>query len=157
VPAHGHRVSDWSAPVNLGAVVNSSAGDFFPAVSKDELSLYFTSARVAPGAQGGWDTVFFDRQPSIRRDGLEIFFASNRPVDGVDRLLDLWVSSRATPWDPWGIPVNLQLPVNSGDNDAGPALSFDGKTLYFHTLGAVGAFDLFMTTRSRLRGKEEDD
>ena len=102
-------------------------------------------------------SVFFDRQPAIRRDGLEMFFASNRPVDGADRLLDVWVSTRATPWDPWGIPVNLQSPVNTAANDAGPAISFDGKTLYFHSVGSVGAFDLFVTTRTKLKERREHD
>ena len=31
-PARGHQFSDWSTPVNLGPVVNSSFGDFFAAL-----------------------------------------------------------------------------------------------------------------------------
>jgi hypothetical protein len=93
-----------------------------------------------------------DRQPAIRRDGLEVYFTSNRPrSDGVVGFLDLWVSTRATPWDPWGDPVNVQS-LNTGANEAGPALSFDGLTLYFQSLGSVGAFDVFVTTRRKLTG-----
>ena len=43
----------WSAPVNLGAVVNSAGPDLGPALSPDGLSLYFFSAR--PGGLGGND------------------------------------------------------------------------------------------------------
>ena len=37
--------SEWSEPVNLGAVVNSNVLDAAPTLSKDGLSLYFTSNR----------------------------------------------------------------------------------------------------------------
>ena len=45
--------SDWSAPVNLGPVVNTSSIDAGQVVSKDGLSLYFVSNR--PGGLGGAD------------------------------------------------------------------------------------------------------
>src|SRR3989442_4884501 len=45
--------SEWSEPVNLGAVVNSNVLDAAPTLSKDGLSLYFTSNR--PGGFGGND------------------------------------------------------------------------------------------------------
>ena len=41
--------SEWSAPVNLGPVINSTAIDNHAAISKDGLSLFFASNRV-----GGW-------------------------------------------------------------------------------------------------------
>src|SRR5919109_5551479 len=44
---------EWSAPVNLGPVVNSSATEQNPAVSADGLALYFQSDR--PGGLGGVD------------------------------------------------------------------------------------------------------
>jgi WD40 repeat protein len=301
-PARGQQFSDWSQPVNLGPIVNSTAGDFFSELSKDGLSFYFTSSRVDfPGAQGGWDiyvsrrnsedepwgppqnlgpgintafnegapslsidrhrmyfasdrpggfggndiyvsrrqdkrddfgwenpenlgggvntdanesspaifnddargliTLYFDsnrlggpgpftddpgahngndiyratlgpddtfeaavlvaelsttaldRQPVIRRDGLEMFFTSNRA--GGFGFLDLWTSTRMTTSDPWGPPVNLGSVVNSAANDAGPALSFDRTSLYFQSLGEFGAFDLFVTTRTKLKGRGE--
>jgi hypothetical protein len=73
-------------------------------------------------------------------------------------LLDLWVSTRATTWDPWGTPVNLGSVVNSANNDAGPALSFDGRALYFNSArpGGSGAFDLFVTVRTKLKGQGKD-
>ena len=103
-------------------------------------------------------TPSFDRQPSIRRDGLEIFLASNRP-GSLDNTLDLWVSTRESIREPWSQPVNLGVVVNGGVvapftiNDAGPALSFDGTTLFFQSVrtGTVGNFDLYMATRTKIR------
>src|SRR5262245_50871362 len=43
----------WSAPVNLGSVVNTAASDQHPAISPDGLSLYITSNR--PGSVGSQD------------------------------------------------------------------------------------------------------
>jgi WD40-like Beta Propeller Repeat len=42
--------SEWSDPVNLGPVVNSSANDANAALSPDELTLYFVSARPGGSA-----------------------------------------------------------------------------------------------------------
>lgn len=41
----GSGFSDWAVPTNLGPTVNSAFQDFGPAISKDRLSLYFTSDR----------------------------------------------------------------------------------------------------------------
>jgi WD40-like Beta Propeller Repeat len=47
------KFSDWSAPVNLGPLVNSPFNEAGPALSKNGLSLYFHSNR--PGGLGGSD------------------------------------------------------------------------------------------------------
>jgi WD40 repeat protein len=104
----------------------------------------------------------FDRGPAIRRDGLEMFFASNRS-GSLGGTLDLWVSTRPSTSAPWSTPVTLGTVVNSdrvtvgsitySGSDAGPALSFDGTTLFFQSLrpGTFGAFDLYTNTREKLR------
>ena len=43
---HPQKYSDWSEPINLGPIVNSTAMDRGPAISKDGLSLYFASNRL---------------------------------------------------------------------------------------------------------------
>ena len=45
--------SDWSAPVNMGAAINSPAEDQHPSVSKNGLSLYLSSNRF--GGFGEFD------------------------------------------------------------------------------------------------------
>lgn len=96
------------------------------------------------------NTSFADRRPTIRRDGLEMIFSSNRP--GGPGGNELWVSTRESTSAPWSVPM-LVPGVNSTANDAGAALSFDGKTLFFHSNrpGGFGAFDLYVTTRMKLR------
>ena len=49
----GSKFTDWSTPVNLGPAVNTTFSDSAPAVSKNGLSLYFTSVR--PGGLGEGD------------------------------------------------------------------------------------------------------
>jgi hypothetical protein len=136
------RYSDWSAPANLGPVVNSASEDFAPHISRNELSLYFASTR--PGGFGGEDlwvsrratrddpwgppvnlgpivnTGANDRSPALSRDGHLLFFASNR-AGGLGGL-DLWVSWRAHTRDDfaWQPPVNLGALVNTAATDAGP-------------------------------------
>lgn len=104
-----------------------------------------------------------ETQTAVRQDGLEIFFLSNRlPREG---MTDLWVSTRVNTSDSWSTPVNLGPVVNTTFVDGSPALSFDGTVLYFHSNanrpGRLGPcfgdpgpciFDIYVTTRSKLRG-----
>src|SRR5213595_940848 len=53
----------WSAPVNLGPVINSGASDQGPAISPDGLSLYFTSNR--PGGLGGPFDMYVSHRASV--------------------------------------------------------------------------------------------
>ncbi len=50
--SRAQKYSDWSAPINLGPTVNSTAMDRAPAISKDGLSLYFASTRQSPVSAG---------------------------------------------------------------------------------------------------------
>jgi len=63
------------------------------------------------------------------RDGLELYFASDRP--GGFGGFDIWVSTRETIDAPWGEPVNLGPNVNSSEREIAPAISPDGLELYF--------------------------
>jgi Tol biopolymer transport system component len=94
-----------------------------------------------------------DFRPTIRPDGLEVFFDSNRPgppgVAGIG-LRDLWVSTRETPSNTWSPPVNLGSGVNTEFNDTLPALSSDGMTLIFTSdRPGSGGNDLYMSSRAR--------
>ena len=112
---------DWSQLVNLGPVVNSSAGEAYPTVSPDGLELYFDSGSsgypVRPGGCGS---------------------------------ADLWVTKRATRNAPWGTPVNLGPTVNSASGDGYPVLQNDGRLLFFFSNrpGGYGSYDVWMTTRA---------
>ncbi len=167
----------WQPAVNLGSGVNTSAFETGPAHLEDDVTgtvtLYFSSTR--PGGIGDFDiyastlnpdetfgpavlfdelsTPFSDLRPAIRRDGLEMFLDSNRP-GGIGELLDLWVSTRASTSDPWSTPVNLGPVVNSAASDGRAAISFDGTALYFNSRRLGGPPDLYVSTRSKLRGPD---
>lgn len=181
----------WETPVNLGSAINTGADETDPAFFEDEATgtviMYFASNRT--GGPGGSDiyastlqpdgtfgppapvpelnTSFDDMQPAIRRDGLELFLASDRT--GTSGAADLWVATRAHTTDPWSAPVSLGALVNSPprppdveqSNDFRPALSFDGTALYFASAlrpGNVSSmFDLWVTTRTRLDDADDRD
>lgn len=172
----------WEPAENLGCVVNSTANDAGPTIFEDEATgittLYFTSTRLGGpgdfdiyqstrvGDEGGFGPPVLvpelsgparDTRTAISRDGLELFMSSDVTgrVGGVGGQ-DLWVSTRATTLDLWSTPVNLGPVVNTTAFDGGPALSFDGTTLYFFSnrAGGVGNNDLYVTTRTRLRGPD---
>lgn len=157
---------------------NQAAGDFEDDAD-ETATLYFTSNRVGgpglsdiytialhsdgtlgtPMLADGLNSPFRDSGPAIRRDGLEMFFVSERP-GGVSPV-DIWVSTRASISDAWSTPVNMGAPINGVGNDGGPALSFDGTALYFHSAqrpGNVGGpfFDLWVATREKLKGRDRD-
>jgi Tol biopolymer transport system component len=102
-----------------------------------------------------------EQRPSIRSDGLEIFFFSNRPAPGgfgCATTTDLWVAKRDTLSQVWYTPENLGPVVNSAWNDTRGYISSDGRTLYFASdrPGGPGLSDLYVTTRNRSKPREDD-
>ncbi|HEX6123983.1 MAG TPA: hypothetical protein VFZ23_01295 [Pyrinomonadaceae bacterium] len=169
----------WSAPVNLGEVINTPytelASNYLFADGGRVRKLFISTNK--PGGFGGPDiyestisdsgfetslNVFELNTPSIetcfwiRDDGLEIIFSSNRPNLTEDRSFDdLWVATRDSVHDPWSAAVNLGPNVNSpGYRDVGPFVTFDGRTLLTSSTRpggmAPGTFDIYMTTRRRI-------
>ena len=163
--------SDWSVPENLGPVVNSPFADSGPALSKDGLSLYFSSTR--PGGAGDSDiwvtqrasttdpwgppvnlgltinTSSFDAVPSLSRDGHWLLFHSTRPGGHGD--WDIWMAWRAHVHDDfsWQEPVNLPSPINTPYQDSGGRL-FQGDSqvlLYFNSQrpDGMGISDIYVT------------
>jgi len=76
---------------------------------------------------------YADPNPSISADGLELYFESYR--SGGYGSGDLYVSTRNTTQDPWGVPVNLGPTINTSRYDGTPCISADGLTLYFGNEG----------------------
>lgn len=82
-----------------------------------------------PGAHPDFNTSSGEGCPFVAPDDKTFFIASNRP--GGLGGLDIYMSTRASPSDPWGEPVNVGPPVNSPANDFCPTLASDGHTFYF--------------------------
>jgi hypothetical protein len=151
----------WSAPINLGPVVNSPAGDQHPAISPDGLSLYITSNRTdLAGAHGSFDLWVSHRatrddawgtpvnlggtlngpgrdfSPAFSPDSHWMVYA--RAPGGDENGDDLYITHRGDKGDDfaWETPVSLGPNVNvPGFGDSGPALFEDPATgllnLYF--------------------------
>jgi Tol biopolymer transport system component len=172
VPTAAPRFSNWSAPSNLGSVVNSSSNDSTPAVSKDGRSLYFGSTRGAGGndiwvsqwddATGAWgaptnlgivNSAGVDTAPSLSRDEHWLFFHSNRMPGGRGGF-DIWVSYREHTHDDlgWQAPVNVGSDVNSTSDETDPDYleNEDGGApqLFYgsNRPGGLGGFDLYVST-----------
>jgi hypothetical protein len=173
-----HDEFGWQTPVNLGAGVNSSADDngvgYFD--NGGHPQLFFGSGRFGGAARdlflsnlqedGTWGAATLiaelsspntENRPTVRQDGLEIFFYSDRP-GGVGST-DIWTSTRATVDLPWSTPVNLGPTVNSAGADVHPYLSLDATTLIYSSagLGGFGGSDLFMITRAQIFPTSKDE
>jgi hypothetical protein len=87
----------------------------------------------------------------ISKDGLTLYFGSNRP-GGVGNF-DIWVSRRVRLDGPWGPPQNLGPAINTPGNEQTPALSPDGRTLYFASdrPEGLGGMDLYRAGRPDVR------
>src|SRR5207245_9231874 len=87
----------------------------------------YVSAQQADGSWGAAEPVTElssstnDQRPSIRSDGLELFFFSDR-VGGIG-LTDVWVSTRGSTSDPWSPPVELGSRVHSPPADTQPVIA----------------------------------
>jgi hypothetical protein len=170
----GPQFTEWTAPVNVGPVVNSTATEAGVFITKDGLSLYFSSSR--PGGYGGLDVWVSQRAsvgdpwgppqnlgsdinssgsdttPTVSLDGHTLYFASDRA--GGYGGLDLYASRRHSKRDDlgWQAPVNLGANINSAANERGPAHFEDDATgittLYFSSTrpGGIGLEDIYAST-----------
>jgi Tol biopolymer transport system component len=173
--AHVHDDFAWEEPQNLGPGVNSALFDAGSSYFENEdgaaPQLYFNRGQangsgndimmseLQPDGTFGPATLVdginspqSDQRPSIRFDGLELFFFSNR--DGNN---DIWVTTRNSVADPWSPPVKLGPQINTAADEAHPHISPDGLSLFFSsTRPGCGGFDLYMSTRAHLKGKDKE-
>ena len=156
----------WGAPVNLGPLINTGAGDGEPCISADGLELYFVSDRH--GADDLWvatratpsddwsstaslgpivniEGVLWS--PEISADGRLLFFCrkDTLPVSS-DNNGDIWLATRDTVADDWNPPVGLGTTINSGPGILTASLSADGQFLLFDAdcrPGGLGHWDIW--------------
>ncbi len=97
------------------------------------------------------NTGFIDAGPALSKDGLSLYFNSNRP--GGFGGNDIWVSRRASREDAWGAPVNLGPTINTASNEDTPSFSRDGHTMYFNSdrPGGFGLRDIYISRRTNTR------
>ena len=168
VATRASMADDWSIPANLGATVNSSAKEWFPCISADGLTLYFTRGltgsdiwvTIRNTIEDAWNPPLklappvnssaTDAWPNISQDGCTLYFGSNRSGGYGD--YDIWAVTRTTTNDEWGEAINLGPSINTWDKEAGPCISTDGLSLFLHTRRSdgFGASDLYLTRRETI-------
>jgi hypothetical protein len=148
VPARAQRFSDWSAPVNLGSVINVGVNNQHPAISRDGLSLYYSSD--AAGTLGkldiwvthratvndDWGTpqnlgpninsAGNDMAPAFTPGGHFMYFQTDRlggcaNPSNPTPTLDMYISYRNDAHDDfgWETPKNLGCVINAAYDDGG--------------------------------------
>ncbi len=161
---------EWSAPVNLGPLVNSPNVDLGPMVSPDGLHLVFSSLREGeaelfecrrPGADEPWSTpsrVFpaieegHQDQPWMSPDELRLIYHATTGPGHHGKLTegDIYFRQRPARDQPWQPPVNLGSKINHPGHDVAARLSNDERTLLFTSTrpGGRGTWDVWRATRT---------
>lgn len=157
----------WGQAVNLGPNINTSKMDVDPAISPDDLELYF---RRGAGSQFGFADIFVAKRAtpndpwgqavnlgpvvnnpdgyseeyiSLSPDGLLLLFMCDywgkRP--GATTPNEIWMSRRASTSDPWQPPVNLGPQLNRFGHTMFARILPDGFTLFFRATDQAGVRD----------------
>lgn len=153
-------------PKPLSDTVNCFSLQYFPTLTADQQELIFTRRRGPrdeddedmvisyKNAQGRWlppqsispniNTAQNEGTCTISADGRKLIFTSCQ--NGYSGDCDLFESTKTG--NQWSKPVNLGPAVNSGDWESHPALSADGRTLYFVSdrKGGFGRNDIWFST-----------
>jgi hypothetical protein len=167
------QFTDWSTPVNLGPVVNSPYLDSCVAISKDGLSLFFSSNRQTgvptsldrdlyvskrAAVDASWespvpltmlDSPQWDSCPALSLDEHQLYFTSARP--GGYGAEDIWVSRRHDRRDDFGRgpPVNIGPSINTQARDLMPTLFEDeqGRVIMYFVRGIPG-YQIYLSVMS---------
>lgn len=163
----------WGTPERLGPNINRNGSiEESPSFFEDggKSVMYFSSNREgrnriyqsvdggpAELVLGGVASLASDARPTVRKDGLEIFFDSSR---GANSNIDLWTASRASVSEPWGDAVRLPFSSSEAPGgffqpgfDARPSISWDGSEMVFASFrsGGSGVVDIYTTRRAKSR------
>jgi hypothetical protein len=145
--------SPFAAPVRF-AELDDSTDDWLGSLSSDETTVLFNrwidttlvndlfiatradrfSAFNPPTPLDMLNTTSDEERPSLTRDGLTLFFSSDRPGGEGNR--DIWMATRDAVGDPFDGPINVSE-LNSPGTEQGPEISSDGLRLYFDDFGRI--------------------
>ncbi|MFC2090103.1 OmpA family protein [Bacteroidota bacterium] len=161
-------------PESLGEAVNTSRNEYWPSLSVDEKSLFFTvllpqnedwpktnlkfqeDFYYCTSVGGTWvnrtplgppvNTNANEGAQSITADGRFIFFTACNRSDGISRLCDVYYAYIQDDGS-WSKPINLGRTINTGASEKHPSISPDGRTLYFSSNrgGGNGNYDIWMS------------
>ena len=146
-PQSTETFGDWSPPRRVGTV-NTASNDMYAILSKDELTMYFTSDRQGglggddlwvttraslddpwetPENMSGLNSTVLDSLAVLSSDEHVMFFHSTRP--GGCGAGDIWMTRRHDKrTQEWGLPVNLGCVVNTTATEIAPAFFENPET-----------------------------
>ena len=161
-------------PENLGSAVNSEYSEYWPALSVDEKILMFTvmlpgvpkSEGAPPALQedfyysnrvdGTWaprkaagaplNTPDNEGAQTMTADGKTLWFTACNRRSGMG-MCDIYYSTLEN--GKWSSPKNAGSPINSRYSEKHPAISADGRILYFtsNRPGGFGSYDIWMSEK----------
>ncbi|MEX0982538.1 MAG: OmpA family protein [Bacteroidales bacterium] len=162
-------------PEPLGEAVNTELFEYWPSLSADEKTIFFTALGppnpdlpphrlkmqedlyLAVNNDGRWTGRTYLEPPvntnrnegaqTITADGKHIYFTACDRPDGYG-MCDIYYS-RVEDDGSWSKPVNLGEPVNSWYSEKHPAISADGRMLCFtsNRPGGKGDYDLWISEK----------
>ena len=163
---------DWSTPMNV-APLNTTSNDEYAVLSRDELTIYFTSDR--PGSlrldlwfatresvDSPWsepenmgpriNSAADDSLPFLSSNEHVLYFYSSRQAGscGLPGPGDIWMTRRRNKHSDWGEPTNLGCVLNTSHDETAPAFFEDPETeqvwLYYGSNRLeIGDYDVYKT------------
>ena len=155
-------------PVNLGINVNSNADEYLPALSADGSTLIFTRSENVKGVRNEdfyisyndsdeWqfannlgepiNTLKNEGAQCITADGKTLYFTACSRYDSYGRC-DIYQSDFVN--EKWTNPVNLGPNINTESWESQPAISSDGRQLFFvsNRPGGRGGKDIWVSYKN---------
>jgi OmpA-OmpF porin, OOP family len=166
---NNQRTANQYLPKMLSDTVNCFVMQYFPVLTADEQQLFFTRRNGVTGgdtedivvsikdSKGRWirpisvspniNTPENEGTCTVSADGRQIIFTSCRGRAGFGGC-DLFMSEKRG--EAWSEPINLGPGVNSGYWESQPALSADGRVLYYASerRGGRGGKDIYVSYKN---------
>lgn len=159
--AQGNKIKPFLPEIfsrfpNVRDIAISKEGDeiYFSVQSyQDEVSVIAYIQKENDGwsnpAIASFSGKYFDIEPFISSDGLNLFFSSNRPLkvnDNKPKDFDIWCVQRENKNSEWSSHMNVGSPINSEKNEFYPSVA-DNNNFYFtcDERGTKGKDDIFFS------------
>jgi hypothetical protein len=146
IPASSRISGAWLSEDGLNLVYASAPQESteYDLFSTDRANASAAFRQAVPIAELNTDAI--ERRPVLTRDGLTIFFESDRLGDSSD----IFMAERKSSRDAFGTAQRVEQ-VSTRRNDVPGSLSYDGLTLFFSAdrLGGPGAENLYFAKRTQ--------
>ncbi len=151
----------WQPSQNIGTTINTEYHDASIGLSPDGTTLFLYKDENGGDIyvsemkeDSSWteprpideqiNSPYNENSISISADGNTMYFTSDRPggLGGID----IWMSKKEKKGR-WGKPENMGEPINTPNNEDGPFIDYDNKTLYFSSNAheGMGGYDVFVS------------